>query len=190
MDVSKTVIEDVGLLDRHQLSREQSWVLPASSRIYLAPTIYSTNLLAELDGMTFPRAISAFDRGLELELSMMFPRTDKIVNYVNTRQALHQAKRDGIQFLVVPGLVEVENKLNSTSELAEGRAIHPSKRYGRDLSTFRIVLVDVYTENILDTFILHSQSRFFGEQENDFNRYYQAAAATFVKSISNTPVKF
>lgn len=186
--VSRETFQKAGLLDQHELTRDQNWVLHASSKIFLAPVSYSTNSEGSPDnGMNLkPMAVDTFDESLRNALRLRFPLVSAGEGPMNLPQALTAANEDGAQFVIYSDMSGIDEDWKSLKERAGEAEPKPQKRYARNGAHIRIVVLDAYSGQVLDVVEIASKAKFF-YKKGDPADFYQMAASAFVNRISNVP---
>ena len=182
--VSNDTLQIAGLIDKHTITRSQSFRLHRSSKIYLKSLNFSERSIELATAApTLPMPQAEFEEHLYNHLSAAFPHTFEGKPGTNLQDAFMEAMVMQADYLIYPYLARDEDQLNSYREIAEGRGVHPGKSYARDKTLFTLTIFDVYSQQMLDVLHIHSNARWLAG-ENNRHRYILRASQLAVRHLA------
>src|SRR5690606_37522138 len=136
-------LEWLHLLDRHQVNRNQSFALHPASKIYIHSTSYSTKAHArELKAPALPRTQYLLEKSVLVTFRSAFPFAAQGESGMSLEESFNAALEVRAEYLVYPYIAIFDDKLNTVSEISEGRGLHEDASYGPDDSTINLVVFD------------------------------------------------
>lgn len=166
--VVKTKLARIGASEDMRFSRTADWVLSANSRIAVAG-------LSETDKQKYPRAAYELDLAVLEIFQKYFHFTtwanSAVPQHIDTQLATSHVgnkirQNAAIDYLVSAAIVDIENQLNSSAELYEGKSLHKDKHYGRDKVELSLLIFDAKSSELLDTIRIQGQSSFFADSDS------------------------
>lgn len=140
----------------HKVSRQQEWVLPADSTIYLAFPQVTQSEMALSDEHVSYQLGSALNHNLYQAMSVHFPQVTQGQQPASLAEALRSAKQAGCVFLIYPRVFHLQDGINSLLEFDE--LLGGFSDVGLDRIAVQLVIYDAISERLLDGVTVQSKS--------------------------------
>ncbi len=174
----------LNLLDRHQVVRNHSFILPQDSKLYVHLTQYSTRVFEQSGSLEKPRLHLALDEALKTSINQTFPNAVYGDLGQSTDEILMNARKTQAHFLIVPSILLSQDNTSSPNQYAQAKG----EELGRDRQIIKIVIIDVYSGRILDTLRIDSKARWLSDKSPD-SEFLGAATLAGIEMLSSTKIQ-
>lgn len=181
VNVTRDVLTDFRLTSDYRVSRSAQWTLNPKTHLYLARGVFFSSAQ---DVDSYPRLNNAIFNALAHSLGQVFPATGFAVGRQSFLNALAEARIENAQVLVYPSVVFLHDERNSMREISEGTTVHPDQSLAADKIAFKVVLVDVYTGDIIDVALITGRSKMFTLDNDGPVALLPHAALAYTQQIS------
>lgn len=168
-------LEALGFRDSHGISRPVGWRLDTETRLYLVRPDYPLDVDADPD--RYGRARFALLQALELALVETYPDTRATMASMSLEEARYQAQLLDRQVLVYPRLTTYEDQADRV-----GKDRRPF--FASDSTRFQVLLIDVYSGQVLDAALIESASSRFNIAASAASDLFTDAARQYVARLS------
>jgi|GEM_PF-1400564 len=159
------------LENRHQVQRSSGWRLSTTTSIFLAKPAFPVASSSERND--YLRARFTLLQALEKELLVAYPKTVTSMHDLTLDQALVVAQQHQARILVYPRMLAYTDQPEGVS----------SSSLTVDQTLFQVLLVDVYSRELLDTGVVSSSGRLFASSAFA-NEMFTGAAQAYVNVLS------
>lgn len=163
--VTEQTLKNLALKENFTIERRGKWQLNPESKVLIVNT---RQVPAKEYGVTrqYRRANTQLFTSLHRSFSQGFPNFIAKDNNYSMSQALNIAQQNRVDILIYPSLIDLDNGINTWSEMQEGDIPHQDKYFGPDVSQFQLFVLDVKTRKLLDVIHVKGRGRFFAESNS------------------------
>ncbi len=189
-------LQHIHLSPTFHIKRSQKWGIPHDTNIVVSAynagisrqegfnSIDHAQFSSKRDfyrSMLSPRVYHRFQSMLVSHLSTYFPRV-MLITEDSIDQSLRRALEQGADLLFLPSIVEQSDIVNTYDERRFNKLGH-DKKVGKDTFTFKIVIYEVASGNIIDTCIVLAKSAVITSNKYDVDWYTKMSVEKLVNSI-------
>ncbi|SMF38986.1 protein of unknown function [Alteromonadaceae bacterium Bs31] len=167
--------EVLSLEEQHELIRKADWRLATHTPLYLAKPSYPQQTSS---GSTeYLRARYALLSALERAFIARYPTLHTETSALELDEAITASQIAGARVLVYPQLL-------GYLDYADKSGGNAKAMFSKDKTTIQILLIDVYSQKILDTATIQSKSKIFNSSNNYASDLFEQAAWEYVQQLS------
>src|SRR5690606_18270966 len=138
----------------------------------------------ELKAPALPRTQYLLEKSVLVTFRSAFPFAAQGESGMSLEESFNAALEVRAEYLVYPYIAIFDDKLNTVSEISEGRGLHEDASYGPDDSTINLVVFDVYSRKMLDLVKVQSNARWFSSDDK-LENYFQDVSRHAIAQLSN-----
>ncbi len=164
----------VRLDNKHQLTRSNQWRLARDTSLYLAKPVLPMQVTSGV--LAYNRARYSLLQSMESALSIYYPSLQASSVDMSMEEALIASRLSGSRILVFPRLLEYPD--SGPSHQSREKIIDVSHAH------FQVLLVDVYTGEILDTGTISSRSSIHSANSTAANELMASASKHYAAQLA------